>query len=170
MVSSTSGYSTSKMLLYLLLTTFLGFGSAFILHEKYGDEEPYHMPLDLENPRIIPILSTDKNEYSVGDSIQVEIGILNNESVKVELRSIEYDLTIYQTGREKIYWVKVYNEFTKPVLVDPNTVYQIPIGQTWKQRDMMNQQVPWGTYVIKVKFSPYNLTTTKNIVIEEESR
>jgi len=169
MVSSTSGYSTSKILLYLFLTTFLGLGSAFILHE-YGDEEPYHMPLDLETPRITPILSTDNNNYSVGDSIQVEIGILNNESVKVELKSIEYDLTIYQTGREKIYWVKVHNEFTNPVLIDPNTVYQIPIGQTWKQRNMMNQQVPWGTYVIQVVLSPYNLTTTKNIVIEEVSR
>lgn len=164
MVSLAKGYSTTKILTLLLLATLLGLGSALILHWKYGGEEPEPDQHDLE---AFPILSTDKNRYYVGEPIQATMAILNNESVKVELRGVEYDFTIHHLEQE-IYIVKVHFEFPEPILLDPNSTYQIPITHTWDQRDnTTDQQVLEGTYVLKVQLLPYNLTTTTSIVIEK---
>ena len=160
------GLSTPKMIILLVLVTVLGTSSALFLHWRYGGEEPKKVLPELENLNVSPILHTDKDKYQIGDTIQVEIALNNSEKTKVELRRIEYNLTIYETGQE-IYWINVDHDFTKPIQVESGSVYWIPVGQTWKQMDQTNKQVPPGTYVIKVRLLPYNQTTSKKVIIDE---
>ena len=174
-VSVAKGYSTTKILTLFLLATILGLGSALTLHWKYGGEEPDFGQQDLE---AFPLLYTDKNSYHIGEPIQMVVALLNNKSVKTELRGIEYNLIIYRLGQknddlainflEQKYTVKVHLEFSEPILLDPNSIYQIPIVHTWDQKDItLYQQVPAGTYILKVELFPYALTTTTSIVIEK---
>jgi len=160
------GLSTTKTIILLVLVTVLGTGSALILHWKFGGEGIGREPQDVELLKISPILYTDKDTYYIGDSVQVEVALSNGEDMMVELRWIEYDLTIYGTG-QKIYWVRVDHDFDKLVLVEPGSTYRVPVGQTWRQMDSMNKQVPTGTYILELKLLPYNYTVSKIIVIDE---
>lgn len=164
--SLAEGHSTANTIILLVLVVILGTSSAFILHWKFGEEESEHKPSDLETLELSPILYTDKDKYHIGDPVQVEIALRNGESEKVELRGIEYNLTIYEDDRE-IYWMRVQYDFTKPAIIEPYDTYWVQVGQTWKQRDIMNQPVPAGTYVLIMKLLPYNLTTSKIIIVYE---
>jgi len=160
------GLSTPKTIILLVLVIVLGTGSALILHWKFGGEGIGREPRSIELLKVSPILYTDKDTYHVGDSVQVEVALSNGEDTMVELRRIEYDLTIYGTN-QKIYWVRVDHDFDKLVLVEPGSTYRVPVGQTWGQMDSMNEQVPTGTYVLELKLLPYNNTVSKIIVIDE---
>lgn len=160
------GLSTTKTIILLVLVTVLGTGSALILHWKFGGEGIGREPQDVELLKISPIMYTDKDKYYIGDSVQVEVALSNGEDMTVELRWIEYDLTIYGAG-QKIYWVRVDHDFDKLVLVEPGSTYRVPVGQTWRQMDSMNKQVPTGTYILELKLLPYNYTVSKIIVIDE---
>lgn len=165
-MSFNHGHSTSKIITLFGLAIMLGSASALFLQWRYGGEEPEKVPPYFETLNLSPILHTDKDNYHIGDTIQVEIALNNDENVKVELRRIEYNLTIYETSKE-IYWIKVDHDFIKPVQVEPGSLYWIPVGQTWKQMDQTNKQVPPGTYIIKLSLLPYNQTTSKIIIIDE---
>lgn len=158
-------YSTRKFAMLIVSIMILGVSSVFFLHWNFGEQKSEQGDNEIDELIISPIISTEKERYYQGDPIEVDIALNNDERIMVQLNHIEYNLTILKNGKN-IYSIKTCHEFTCPLVFEPNTVYWMPLSQTWKQIDLMNKQVPEGNYTIKLTLLPYNLTASKIITIE----
>jgi len=164
MIGSERGQSTKKFAFITIITIVLGIGSALSLHWIYK------LPKESTNVdmlKISPILYTDKEKYNIGDTIRMEVVLDNSETTRLEVVRVEYNLTIFET-EQKIYEANIRYEFGKPIIIEPNSTYWIPTGQNWNQRDFLNRQVTAGRYLLVLKLLPYNQTTSKMIVINND--
>ncbi|MBS7619113.1 hypothetical protein KEJ21_00475 [Candidatus Bathyarchaeota archaeon] len=164
MIGSESGQSTKKFTFLTIITIALGISSALSLYWIYKLPKE---SINVEKMKISPILYTDKEKYNVGDPIRLGVVLSNEETTRLEVVRVEYNLTIFET-EQKIYETNIRYEFGRPIIIEPNSTYWIPTGQSWNQRDLLNRQVPEGRYLLVLTLLPYNQTASKIVVINND--
>jgi len=121
----------------VLMAISLGIGSFYVLsHQKNADRGAY---LGVQ---------TDKSSYNLGEEVQIVITCVNNQSVGVSLSSLSYGMEI-SNPQGVVFIMTMHQTSEGPVQIGAFSE-QFVGNYTWNQRDMDGNQVPTGTYTIRV--------------------
>jgi flagellar hook assembly protein FlgD len=139
------------LLIFVLTTMALGIWSFYVLLHQ---ENVNRMYLRVE---------TDKSSYKVGDEVQITITYVNDQNVGVSLPSLSYEIEI--SNPQGVVFIMMTRQIAEgPVYIDPFSK-QFVASYTWNQKAMDRNQVPKGTYTIRVGLSDSTVSGANTISI-----
>ena len=142
---------TGLLLILALATLALGIWSFYVLLHQ---ENVNRMYLRVE---------TDKSSYKVGDEVQITITYVNDQNVGVSLSSLSYEIEI--SNPQGVVFIMMTRQIAEgPVYIGPFSK-RFVASYTWNQKDMDRNQVPKGTYTIRVGLSDSTISGANTISI-----
>lgn len=121
----------------VLIALALGVGCSSVLLQQKEIDKMVHVRVE-----------TDKSTYDLGEEVQINITLVNDQGVEVSLSSLSYGLEI-SGPQGVVFLMNVHQTSQGPVRIEPFS--QRFVGSyTWNQEDINKSQVPSGTYTIRV--------------------
>jgi flagellar hook assembly protein FlgD len=93
-------------------------------------------------------LETDKRTYVPGEKVKITFSLVNNKPSNISIPSLGYSLEV-SGSKGVVLIVTESHSSSEPVSVDASSEILVSTYM-WDQRDMNGNQVPSGTYTIRV--------------------
>lgn len=107
------------------------------------------------------LIKMNKDIYHLGERVNITLLLVNNKKTKLTLNSAGLRLEIHPSS----FGLTIHDLRVEPITVLPNSEH--PLGNiVWCQTDVNRNQVPFGTYTIKVSLLEYDVYGKKTIKIQ----
>jgi hypothetical protein len=134
-----------------------------LLYDNYQDEMGVFIRQPSDAQGILQV-STDKQNYTVGEGIIINATFFNYGTEQITLYATSYQLEIVGPQGEVLY-MGVFGSSLGPINVSAQSELSIAI-YTWDQKDIKFTQVPEGLYTIIVTLTDDVYQGQTNIIIE----
>jgi hypothetical protein len=160
-----SPHSRNEVVSLVILVTLLGSATTLILN--YSFHQRGSLPPDDTSATI---LLPDERSFALGEEMSSRVVIVNTAGSDMILEKIEYNVVVYDINNssrvKEIYASSQTMYLNSSLVIKPYSMKEVELREIWDQRDLDNNVINAGDYLVKIEIKKYNASLTDVISIK----